>query len=215
MRFIEALAAIPELFLLIALSAIFYPLNLPSSSVFLLIVVVLAVVGWGQRSADRARSNPLAPRARLRLRCEVLGREQRPHHPPPHAAAHLELRYRLHEPHYPGLHHRRVGLELFRPRHSAALDQLGAHAQHGATLCRRDRAHGPLVDFPAVACLSLSRCWPGTSWETDCATRLILRAVSEHFFTALSDVSPQQTVTRIESMYSTWRTTPNVDACAA
>ena len=47
MRFIEALAAIPELFLLIALSAIFYPLNLPSSTVFLLIVVVLAVVGWG------------------------------------------------------------------------------------------------------------------------------------------------------------------------
>ena len=47
MRFIEALAAIPDLFLLIALSAIFYPLNLPSSTVFLLIVVVLAMVGWG------------------------------------------------------------------------------------------------------------------------------------------------------------------------
>ena len=47
MRFIEALAAIPDLFLLIALSAIFYPLNLPSSTVFLLIVVVLAAVGWG------------------------------------------------------------------------------------------------------------------------------------------------------------------------
>ena len=47
MRFIEALAAIPGLFLLIALSAIFYPLNLPSSTIFLLIVVVLAVIGWG------------------------------------------------------------------------------------------------------------------------------------------------------------------------
>lgn len=47
MRFIEALSAIPDLFLLIALSAVFYPLNLPSSTVFLLVVVVLSMIGWG------------------------------------------------------------------------------------------------------------------------------------------------------------------------
>jgi peptide/nickel transport system permease protein len=47
MRFIEALAAIPDLFLLLALSAIFYPLNLPSSTVFMLVIVVLSLIGWG------------------------------------------------------------------------------------------------------------------------------------------------------------------------
>jgi peptide/nickel transport system permease protein len=47
MRFIEALSAIPGLFLLLTLSAVFYPLNLPSSVVFPLIVVVLATIGWG------------------------------------------------------------------------------------------------------------------------------------------------------------------------
>jgi len=47
LRFVEALSAIPGLFLLLALSAIFYPLNLPSSIVFPLIVVVLSLVGWG------------------------------------------------------------------------------------------------------------------------------------------------------------------------
>jgi peptide/nickel transport system permease protein len=47
MRFVEVLAAIPDLFLLIALSATFYPLNLSSSTLFILIVVVLSTVGWG------------------------------------------------------------------------------------------------------------------------------------------------------------------------
>ena len=47
MRFIEALSAIPDLFLLITLSAVFYPLNLPSSTVFMLVVIVLSVIGWG------------------------------------------------------------------------------------------------------------------------------------------------------------------------
>lgn len=47
MRFIEALSAIPSLFLLLTLSAVFYPLSLPSSVVFSLIVVVLATIGWG------------------------------------------------------------------------------------------------------------------------------------------------------------------------
>jgi peptide/nickel transport system permease protein len=47
MRLIEALAAIPDLFLLLALSAIFYPLNLPSSTVFMLVIVVLSLIGWG------------------------------------------------------------------------------------------------------------------------------------------------------------------------
>ncbi len=47
MRFVEALSAIPDLFLLFTLSAIFYPLNLPASTVFMLVVVVLAMIGWG------------------------------------------------------------------------------------------------------------------------------------------------------------------------
>lgn len=47
MRFIEVLDAIPGLFLLIVLSATFYPLNLPSSALFLVIVLVLSFVGWG------------------------------------------------------------------------------------------------------------------------------------------------------------------------
>lgn len=47
LRFVEALEAIPNLFLLLALSAVFYPLGLPSSVVFPLIVVVLALIGWG------------------------------------------------------------------------------------------------------------------------------------------------------------------------
>jgi peptide/nickel transport system permease protein len=47
MRLVEALSAIPSLFLLLTLSAVFYPLNLPSSVVFPLIVLVLAAIGWG------------------------------------------------------------------------------------------------------------------------------------------------------------------------
>ncbi len=47
MRIIEALSAIPYIFLLLTLSAIFYPLNLPSSTVFLLVVTALSLVGWG------------------------------------------------------------------------------------------------------------------------------------------------------------------------
>lgn len=47
LRLVEAIDAIPQLFLLLTLSAIFYPLGLPSSVVFPLIVVVLSVIGWG------------------------------------------------------------------------------------------------------------------------------------------------------------------------
>jgi peptide/nickel transport system permease protein len=47
MRFTEALSAIPEIPLLVTLSAIFLPLNLPSATTFLLIVCALAVIGWG------------------------------------------------------------------------------------------------------------------------------------------------------------------------
>lgn len=47
LRLVEAIDAIPSLFLLLTLSAIFYPLNLPSSIVFPLIVVVLSLIGWG------------------------------------------------------------------------------------------------------------------------------------------------------------------------
>jgi len=44
---IEALSAIPDLFLLLALSAVFYPLNLPSSTIFILVLCTLAIIGWG------------------------------------------------------------------------------------------------------------------------------------------------------------------------
>lgn len=47
LRLVEAIDAIPSLFLLLTLSAIFYPLGLPSSVVFPLIVLVLSFVGWG------------------------------------------------------------------------------------------------------------------------------------------------------------------------
>lgn len=47
MRFVEALSAIPALFLLLTLSAIFYPLSLPPATVFMLVVTVLALIGWG------------------------------------------------------------------------------------------------------------------------------------------------------------------------
>lgn len=47
LRLVEAIDAIPYLFLLLTLSAIFYPLSLPSSVVFPLIVLVLSFIGWG------------------------------------------------------------------------------------------------------------------------------------------------------------------------
>ncbi len=47
LRLVEAIDAIPSLFLLLTLSAIFYPLGLPSSVVFPLIVLVLSLIGWG------------------------------------------------------------------------------------------------------------------------------------------------------------------------
>lgn len=52
MRFVEALSAIPFIFLLLALSAIFYPLSWPPVYVFFAIVVVIGLIGWG----DVARS---------------------------------------------------------------------------------------------------------------------------------------------------------------
>lgn len=47
MRVAEALAAIPDIPLLVTLSAIFLPLNLPSGVVFPLIVCALATIAWG------------------------------------------------------------------------------------------------------------------------------------------------------------------------
>jgi peptide/nickel transport system permease protein len=47
MRLVEALSAIPDIPLLITLSAIFIPLNLPSATTFLLIVCTLSLIGWG------------------------------------------------------------------------------------------------------------------------------------------------------------------------
>ena len=61
LRFVEALSAIPFLFLLIALSAVFYPLNLPTSTVFILVVIVLSVIGWGD-VARAVRSRVLSLR---------------------------------------------------------------------------------------------------------------------------------------------------------
>jgi len=47
MRLVEVLAAIPGLFLLIALAAVFRPLHLSSAQLFIVIVVALSFVGWG------------------------------------------------------------------------------------------------------------------------------------------------------------------------
>lgn len=47
MRVVEALSAIPAIFLLLALSAIFYPLGWPSSYIFTAIIVALSLIGWG------------------------------------------------------------------------------------------------------------------------------------------------------------------------
>jgi peptide/nickel transport system permease protein len=47
MRITEALSAIPDIPLLVTLSAIFLPLNLPSSTTYLLIVCALSMIGWG------------------------------------------------------------------------------------------------------------------------------------------------------------------------
>lgn len=47
MRLVEALSAIPSIFLLLTLSAVFYPLDLPASTVFILVVTVLSFIGWG------------------------------------------------------------------------------------------------------------------------------------------------------------------------
>ncbi len=47
LRFDEALSAIPGIFLLLALAAIFYPLNWPPSYVFAAVVVALALISWG------------------------------------------------------------------------------------------------------------------------------------------------------------------------
>jgi peptide/nickel transport system permease protein len=47
MRLVEVLAAIPGLFLLITLSAVFRPLNLSSGQLFAVIVVALSIISWG------------------------------------------------------------------------------------------------------------------------------------------------------------------------
>lgn len=47
LRFDEALSAIPGIFLLLSLAAIFYPLNWPPSYVFTAVVVALALISWG------------------------------------------------------------------------------------------------------------------------------------------------------------------------
>jgi len=47
LRFDEALSAIPGIFLLLSLAAIFYPLNWPPSYVFFAVVIALALISWG------------------------------------------------------------------------------------------------------------------------------------------------------------------------
>ncbi|MEJ2288806.1 MAG: ABC transporter permease [Deinococcales bacterium] len=63
LRFVEALSAIPDLFLLLTLSAIFYPLHLPSTTQFMVIIVALSVVGWGT-TARAVRGQVLSLRER-------------------------------------------------------------------------------------------------------------------------------------------------------
>jgi len=63
LRFVEALSAIPDLFLLLTLSAIFYPLHLASSTQFMVIIVALSVIGWGQ-TARAVRGQVLSLRER-------------------------------------------------------------------------------------------------------------------------------------------------------
>ena len=63
LRFVEALSAIPDLFLLLTLSAIFYPLHLPSTTQFMVIIVALSVIGWGQ-TARAVRGQVLSLRER-------------------------------------------------------------------------------------------------------------------------------------------------------
>ena len=46
MRLVEALSAIPYIFLLLTLAAIFYPLDLSPTVVFSLIVSALSLIGW-------------------------------------------------------------------------------------------------------------------------------------------------------------------------
>ncbi len=47
LRLDEALSAIPSIFLLISLAAIFYPLNWPPSYVFMAVVLALSIISWG------------------------------------------------------------------------------------------------------------------------------------------------------------------------
>ena len=63
LRFVEALSAIPYLFLLLTLSAVFYPLHLPSTTQFMVIVVALSVIGWGG-TARAVRGQVLSLRER-------------------------------------------------------------------------------------------------------------------------------------------------------
>ena len=63
LRFVEALSAIPDLFLLLTLSAIFYPLHLPSTTQFMVIIVALSVTGWGT-TARAVRGQVLSLRER-------------------------------------------------------------------------------------------------------------------------------------------------------
>ena len=63
LRFVEALSAIPDLFLLLTLSAIFYPLHLPSTTQFMVIIVALSVIGWGT-TARAVRGQVLSLRER-------------------------------------------------------------------------------------------------------------------------------------------------------
>jgi peptide/nickel transport system permease protein len=87
MRLIEALSAIPDLFLLITLSAVFYPLNLPSASVFFLVVTVLALIGWGgvartvrgQVLSLREREFAYAAQSLGASNARIIGRHLLPH----------------------------------------------------------------------------------------------------------------------------------------
>jgi peptide/nickel transport system permease protein len=87
MRFVEALSAIPELFLLFTFSAIFYPLDLPSSTVFILVVAALSLIGWGgvartvrgQILSLRERDFAYAAQSLGASNVRIIGRHMLPH----------------------------------------------------------------------------------------------------------------------------------------
>ena len=80
LRFDEALSAIPSLFLLLSLSAIFYPLNWPPSYVFTAGSHRAGAYFLGRRRSVGAEHHPFGARTGVRLRGQGVGRGGRADH---------------------------------------------------------------------------------------------------------------------------------------